>query len=117
LEAATDSGGIKDMKTNRPENRKSTVQLSANMRNQGGNFGFKAGSKPGAPAGPAIDRVPAGVHDRSTACRRWDARTLRQPGLPTAQLANAIAAHPADGSPVCCNAFRHASSSAFRFQS
>jgi hypothetical protein len=104
------------MKTNRPEIRNSAAQLSANMRNQGGSFGFKAGNKPGVPAGPSIDCVLAEAHDRSTACRRRVPRALRQPELLPAQLANAITAHRDDGSTVRWHAFRHASSSAFRFQ-
>ena len=87
------------------------------MRDQGGSFGFKAGNRADVPAGPSVDCVMAGVHDRSTARRHQVSRTLRQPELSAAQLANAITAHLGDGSTVCWHAFRHASSSAFRFQS
>ena len=55
LEAATDSGGITGMESNRPESRKSLGLLIANMGNHCGDLGFKAGNWPDgiAPAAPA----------------------------------------------------------------
>ena len=48
--------------------------------------------------------------------RRRDTRTLRELPLSPAKLTDTVTDHPGDRSPIFRHAFRHASSSAFRFQ-
>jgi hypothetical protein len=49
--------------------------------------------------------------------RRRDTRTLREFPLTPAKLTDTVIDHLGDRSPIFRHAFRHASSSAFRFQS
>ncbi len=98
------------MESNWPESRISLGLPIANMSNHRGNLGFKAGSKLDYLVKPTVDLSwprPQGSHTR------------RQPAAcaTVASVATGHADKPGGRSPVLYRyAFRHASSSAFRFR-